>query len=195
MSKKCYRFFGGVLKAQENWLNKMSSKGYRLIRTTKAMYEFEECEPGKYFYKIEYIGNKSQESAKDYVDFLKDCQYKVFYKNMNLNYSIGKVTVRPWAEGKGKIATNSTTYNKELLIVEKENDGKSFELHTTHEDKKEYFKSMRKPWIYSFIIFTALYFVKYEPICLVLGGVSLLGILRFQIELMRLNKENNINEW
>ena len=35
MSKKYYRFFGGLLTAQENWLNKMSKKGYRLIRTKK----------------------------------------------------------------------------------------------------------------------------------------------------------------
>ena len=27
MSKKCYRFFGGLLTAQEHWLNKMSEKG------------------------------------------------------------------------------------------------------------------------------------------------------------------------
>lgn len=33
MSKKCYRFFCGLLTAQENWLNKMSEKGYRLVQT------------------------------------------------------------------------------------------------------------------------------------------------------------------
>lgn len=33
MSKKCYRFFGGLLTVQKNWLNKMAEKGYRLIRT------------------------------------------------------------------------------------------------------------------------------------------------------------------
>lgn len=27
MSKKCYRFFGGLLNAQAKWLNKMSEKG------------------------------------------------------------------------------------------------------------------------------------------------------------------------
>ena len=27
MSKKCYRFFGGLLTAQEHWLNKMAEKG------------------------------------------------------------------------------------------------------------------------------------------------------------------------
>lgn len=45
MSKKCYRFFGGLLTAQEHWLNKMSEKGYRLIRAEKMLYEFEECKP------------------------------------------------------------------------------------------------------------------------------------------------------
>ena len=30
MRKKCYHFFGGLLNAQANWLNKMSEKGYRL---------------------------------------------------------------------------------------------------------------------------------------------------------------------
>ena len=50
--------------------------------------------------------------------------YSVFYKNINLNYSVGKVRWRPWAEIGGRIATNTTTFNRELLIVEKENDGK-----------------------------------------------------------------------
>ena len=36
----------------------------------------------------------------------------------------GKVRLRPWAEKGGRIATNATTFNRELLIVEKDNDGK-----------------------------------------------------------------------
>lgn len=47
MSKKCYHFFGGLLNAQANWLNKMSEKGYRLIRAGKMLYEFEECKPNE----------------------------------------------------------------------------------------------------------------------------------------------------
>ena len=30
MSKKCYRFFGGLLNAQANWLNQMSKKAIDL---------------------------------------------------------------------------------------------------------------------------------------------------------------------
>ena len=40
MSKKCYRFFGGLLNAQANWLNQMSQKGYRLVRTGRMLYEW-----------------------------------------------------------------------------------------------------------------------------------------------------------
>lgn len=149
MSKRYYRFFWGFLKKQENWLNAMAEKGCRLVRTGKAWYEFEDCEPGKYRYAVEFIGEKSGRAAADYAAFLEDCGYRVLFKNLNLDYSVGKVTVRPWAEKGGKIAATGGTYNKELLIVEKENDGKPFELHTTEEDVREYRRTVRKPWIFA----------------------------------------------
>ena len=134
MSKKCYRFFGGLLNTQEKWLNKMSEKGYRLVRTGKLLYEFEKCKPDEVTYCVEFIGEKSKESSIDYANFLEDMGYKVFFKNINLNYSVGKVRWRPWAERGGRIATNTTTFNREILIVEKANDGKPFELHTSYDD-------------------------------------------------------------
>ncbi len=70
MSKKFYRYYGGLLSAQENWLNKMASKGYRLIRSEKMLYEFEECTPGQYQYRIEFIGQKSKENAACYRAFV-----------------------------------------------------------------------------------------------------------------------------
>ena len=54
MSKKCYRFYGGLLSAQEDWLNKMSAKGYRLIKSEKLLYEFDECKPAQYQYCVEF---------------------------------------------------------------------------------------------------------------------------------------------
>ena len=48
----------------------------------------------------------------------KEKEYKVFYKNINLNYSIGKVRWRPFAGKYGRIATSPGNFNKELLIVE-----------------------------------------------------------------------------
>ncbi len=46
--KRQYRFFGGLLNAQEKWLNKMAGNGYRLVRVGKLLYEFEECEPNPF---------------------------------------------------------------------------------------------------------------------------------------------------
>lgn len=78
--KKMLSFFGGLLNAQANWLNKMSEKGYRLIRAGKMLYEFEECKPNEVKYCVEFIGEKSKENAKDYSLFLEDMGYKVFFK-------------------------------------------------------------------------------------------------------------------
>ena len=101
MSKKCYRFFGGLLNTQEKWLNKMSEKGYRLVRTGKLLYEFEKCKPDEVTYCVEFIGEKSKESSIDYANFLEDMGYKVFFIYINLNYSVVKVRWRPW-DGAGK---------------------------------------------------------------------------------------------
>lgn len=70
-----------------------------------------------------------------------------------MNYSVGKVRLRPWAEKGGRIATNATTFNRELLIVEKDNDGKPFELHTSYEDKENYYRNLRNPWLLILLMF------------------------------------------
>lgn len=195
MSKKYYRFFGGLLTAQANWLNKMSEKGYRLIRTGKMLYEFEECKPNQVKYCVEFIGQKSKDNAKDYHDFLEDMGYKVFYKSINLNYSIGKVRWRPWAEKGGRIATNATTFNRELLIVEKANDGKPFELHTSYEDKESYYSNLRNPWLLMVLMF-AIFTVANRSIVLGMLTLSLLiPVLVYQAEIMKNRHEAKTKEW
>ncbi|MFB2021967.1 DUF2812 domain-containing protein [Pseudoflavonifractor sp. P01025] len=189
MSKRCYRFFGGLLRTQTNWLNKMASEGFRLVRTGKLLYEFESCEPNKYEYCLEFIGEKSQQGAEEYKKFLEDIGYHVFYKNINLNYSIGKVRVRPWAEKGGRIATNSTTFNKELLIVEKVKDGKPFELHTTNEDRAQYIKQLRNPWLSFGLIFLVCGFLMKSIILAILAVASLIPVILYQVEISKLEKD------
>ncbi len=72
MSKKCYRFFGGLLTAQEHWLNKMSEKGYRLIRAEKMLYEFEACKPDQVKYCVEFIAQKSRPTRPIIMSFSGD---------------------------------------------------------------------------------------------------------------------------
>ena len=173
----------------------MAAKGYRLMRTTQAMYEFDKCNPRQYQYKVEFVGQKSRQNAQDYVQFLEDCGYRVFFKNINLNYSIGKVQWRPWAENGGKVATNSSTYNRELLIVEKINDGKPFELHTTYEDKLDYYKDVRKPWIFLFIVSAILGICLHQIVWGAFSAISIIILITFQIELAKLKKQSNTKEW
>ena len=177
MSKKCYRFFGGLLTVQKNWLNKMAEKGYRLIRTGKLLYEFEKCKPGQVQYCVEFIGQKSKANAEDYHDFLEEMGYSVFYKNINLNYSVGKVRWRPWAEIGGRIATNTTTFNRELLIVEKENDGKPFELHTSYEDRANYYSNLRNPWLLLMLMLVAFATVNRSVILGIVAVIFLIPVI------------------
>lgn len=142
---KKFKFFWGFLDAQAKWLNKMSAKGLRLTEVNVGTYEFSECTPNKYTYAVEYIGNKSFADGADYKKFLEDMGYVVYYKNLNLDYSFLKVEVRPWADKGGRIATDKTTHNRELLIVEKENDGKPLELHTTASDRISVYRAFIKP--------------------------------------------------
>lgn len=195
MSKRCYRFYGGLLTSQEKWLNGMAERGYRLIRAEKLLYEFEACKPGLYQYRLEFVGQKSKPAAEDYARFLEDCGYRVFFKNINLNYSIGKVRWRPWAEQGGQLATNATTFNRELLIVEKENDGKAFALHTTYEDKRAYYKNLRKPWLFLFLVSAVLGIALRALVWAVFAAISLAALAVYQFELIKLKKQADTREW
>ena len=195
MSKRCNRFFGGLLTAQEKWLNHMAAKGYRLTRTGKLLYEFEECNPNQVQYRIDFIGEKSKTNAKEYHDFLEDMGYNVFFKNINLNASVGKIRWRPWAEPGGRVATNATTYNRELLIVEKANDGKPFELHTSYEDRASYYANLRNPWLMLVLIFGVFGIASGS---MVLGAMSLLSsipAILYQVQIVEACREAKTKEW
>lgn len=66
MNKKCGRYFGGLLSSQARWLDKMSDRGWRLVRAERLIYEFEPCRPGQVRYCVEYIGNRSHADAEEY---------------------------------------------------------------------------------------------------------------------------------
>ena len=184
-----YRYFGGLLQAQQNWLNRMAKRGFRLSSAGKLRYEFEACPPGSVQYQVEWVGTKSQHSARDYAAFLEDMGYKVFFKNINLNYSVGKVRFRPWAEPGGRIATNATTFNRELLIVEKQADGKPFELHTDLEDKIEYYKSLRAPWFTNAVLFLLLGVLTKNTILALCTLLFLAPVLVYQLQIWKIKRE------
>lgn len=144
--KKYYRYFGGFLKAQTDFLNSKASKGYRLVKVNKLSYEFEPCEANAYQYTVDFVMDKANLESKDYKQFLEDMGYRVFYKGINLNFSILKFKWRPFAKGKAQLAT-PYTLGKELMIVERASEKSDFELHTTNEDKLAYYKSLRNAYL------------------------------------------------
>lgn len=191
---KQYRYFAGMANTQANWLNSQAQKGWRLIHTGKLSYEFESCTPGAYQYCVEYVGHMSLTESMEYKTFLEEMGYRVWYKNLNLQWSAGKVQYRPWANPGGRIATSGTTIDKELLIVEKENDGTPFVLHTTYEDRIRLARQHRDPWFMLLLIFLVCGLVLQHPAFYILAAVSLIPVIAFHLEYCDLCKQSEIEE-
>ena len=192
--EKRYRYFWTLLAAQSHWLNRMADRGLRLSRTEKLLYEFQPCAPGQYRYCVEFVAHLSREKAEDYARFLEDCGYRTWFKNANLDWNVGKVVGRPWAEPGGRLASNATTYNRELLIVEKENDGKPFRLHTALEDQIRYRKAQRRPALFLLAVMTPLAALTRSWPAVLFAALALAVLIRHQLALAGLKKQGGISE-
>lgn len=192
--EKRYRYFWSLLGAQARWLDKMSDRGLRLVRTEKLLYEFEPCDPGEYRYCVEFVAHLSRDKAEDYACFLEDCGYRVWFKNVNLDWNVGKVEARPWADPGGRLASNATTYGRELLIVEKKNDGKPFRLHTSCEDKVLYYRAQRRPALFLFVVMAILAAVLRSWPAGIFAALALVALIRYQIALAGLKRQGSIQE-
>ena len=201
--KKYIRYFCGFIDTEQKWLNDMSSKGYRLVKTGKLIFEFEKCDPNKYQYYVDFVAHKSNSEVKKYKKFLEEIGYKVMTKNANLNWSFGKVRLRLYGKGSGKIATSSGNFNKEFLIIEKPNDGKSFELHTTVGDKIAYYMPQRNAYLSLFLLILFLFIWKWIVmgeliastwLILVFSGITMIPAIAYQKRIKFLQKKSNINE-
>lgn len=192
--EKRYRYFWTLLAAQSHWLNRMADRGLRLSRTEKLLYEFQPCAPGQYRYCVEFVAHLSREKAEDYARFLEDCGYRTWFKNANLNWNVGKVVGRPWAEPGGRLASNATTYNRELLIVEKENDGKPFRLHTALEDQIRYRKAQRRPALFLLAVMAPLAALTRSWPAALFAALALAVLIRHQLALAKLKKQEALGE-
>ena len=126
-------------------------------------YTFDKCEPGEYEYAVEFVGDKAYSEAKNYREYLESMGFRTFSKNINLNFSYGKVRWRPYAKGTGQIATSPGGFNKELLILEKRRDGKPFELHTDIHDKLGTYKTARRAYVWAVLLMLGLAAITFIP--------------------------------
>ena len=178
-----FKFFLRPITELTKWLNEMSDKGYKLAKVGNTFYYFEECEEGKYRYAIDFVANKFYSNFKGYEEFLKESNIRYIEKAGSIGkVTIGNIRYRPFADEGAKIATSSGMIKREFLILEKENDGRSFEIYTNVEDKISALKIMRKPSIVA-IIFLGL-------MILLSSGV----IPQYQWSLYRIELFTNINK-
>ena len=126
-----YRYFGPMLRAQAKWLNKMARRGWRLADTGKLDYSFVPCEPGEYQYAVDYVGNFSRGHGEDYAQFLAGCGYRTWFKNVNLQWSRGKLRWNPAGEPGARISLRAHDLDRELIIVERRGRAGEFRLYTT----------------------------------------------------------------
>jgi len=152
MSKTAFRYFFDFLDGQKKWLNSMAEQGYRLKKCGRMTYTFDDCNPNEYEYTIEFIGDKSYSKGKDYRGYLESLGFRTFTKNINLNFSYGKIKWRPYAKGMGQ-----------LLILEKKRDGKPFELHTDVRDKLDTYKTARRAYVWATILMFGLAAITFVP--------------------------------
>lgn len=191
---KRYRYFGGLAKTQEKWLNHQSCAGWRLIQTGKLSYEFESCQPGEYQYCVEYVGYLSHSESVAYKRFMEELGYRVWYKNINLQWSTGKVQYRPWANQGGRIATSGTTIDRELMIVEKRNDGTPFVLHSTLEDRIGIVTRHRNSWLMMALIFLGCGLLLRSAVFCIASAVLLVPAILYHFELRHMKREAQIEE-
>lgn len=66
-------FFAWDYDKEEKWLNEMAAKGLGLVAVGFCRYEFEDCEPGEYKYKLEMLEHgRSHPETQKYIAFLEE---------------------------------------------------------------------------------------------------------------------------
>ena len=89
----------------------------------------------------------------------------------------------------GRIATNATTFNRELLIVEKSNDGKPFELHTSYADKEKYYRNLRNPWLFLLLLFALFAITKHSIVLGIFSLVSAIPSILYQLQIINVRQK------
>ena len=168
---KKFKLFLNPIESRDRWINRIADKGYRLnsISGLGTLYEFIETDR-KYEYKAQYIGDMSNSERLEYESFLRDANYKFWNVQINLGQaSIGRVKIRPYARGTGKIATSPGMINKEILVIEKLVSDGEFKLFTDVQSSISDLKMRRRAYIYllsiiSFFTVLGIYFNNQKPI-------------------------------
>ena len=192
--KTVVAFFGGLIKAQEKWLNRKSSEGWRLVKSGIMTYTFEKCEPDEYQYAVDYVGSKAFDETEKYHDFLEGMGYRVMYKNINPTYTLLRVRFRIFKKKPWVPVTNFGAYNRELLIVERKAEDGEFRLHTSGEDIKNYYAELIAPYVFLLILFGGLAVVTADIFTGAIASLFLIPIIIYLRQIYRIKKTEKTEE-
>jgi len=65
-------FWVWEFEKEEKWLNEMAAKGLALVSVGFCRYDFEDCEPGEYTFKLELLKEKpAHPESRKYIEFLE----------------------------------------------------------------------------------------------------------------------------
>ncbi|WP_052410425.1 DUF2812 domain-containing protein [Paenibacillus durus] len=144
----------------EQWLNDQASKGYRLARTSNLFYIFEDCEPSRYMYHVEFAADYTSKELKAYRESLTGAGIRTLTKNINFGkFAIGNVRYRPYGRRGASFASSPGNMNAELLIMEKYNDGLPFKVNTDRQVQIMYYQKIRSAFavVAILLLLTALF--------------------------------------
>lgn len=74
MKKTVYKKFSlWQSEDEEKWLNEMSAKGWQIEKIGVLRYQFQECKPNEYLYKLELLENDANDpESRKYINFLNE---------------------------------------------------------------------------------------------------------------------------
>ena len=77
----------------------------------------------------------------------------------------------------------------EILIVEKTNDGKPFELHTSYDDKEKYYRNLRNPWLFLLLLFALFAIIKHSIVLGIFSLVSAIPSILYQLQIINVRQK------
>lgn len=66
-------FWAWEFEKEEKWLNEMAAKGLALVGVGFCRYEFEDCTPGEYSFRLELLDNRPDHpESRKYISFVEE---------------------------------------------------------------------------------------------------------------------------
>ncbi len=108
-------FWAWDFEKEEKWLNEMSAKGLALVDYSICRYSFEECEPGEYSFKIQFLEHRpSHPESEQYIRFMEETGAEQIASYLNWVYFRKKT-----AEGPFELFSDIESKMNHLILIKK----------------------------------------------------------------------------